>query len=207
MQIQTQPQLFITLHLQDSRLRRRSLFHVVISNSLPHQRLQCFTVICCPLAVYTNPWGNLWNSTLYESPVVFLIFSFGCRYVCENIKAESAKPPFCVPYHEKIFDSIDVSNDWCMRFHLKTTGHWFVINIAKRFHKYKVSKNYTINLVLISRGNQLSHVYFALLWSVKFLCRTQSWRLTQKFTTVSLLANHESYIFDVSIYRLYIISA
>ncbi|XP_044272562.1 guanylate cyclase 32E [Tribolium madens] len=30
------------------------------------------------------------------------------KYVCEKIKASSAKPPFCVPYHHKIFDSISV---------------------------------------------------------------------------------------------------
>ncbi|KAF2903722.1 hypothetical protein ILUMI_02452, partial [Ignelater luminosus] len=28
------------------------------------------------------------------------------RTVCEQIKASSTKPPFCVPYHHKIFDSI-----------------------------------------------------------------------------------------------------
>ncbi|XP_023312344.1 guanylate cyclase 32E [Anoplophora glabripennis] len=30
------------------------------------------------------------------------------KYICEKIKASSAKPPFCVPYHHKIFDSISV---------------------------------------------------------------------------------------------------
>ncbi|XP_074039726.1 guanylyl cyclase at 32E [Leptinotarsa decemlineata] len=30
------------------------------------------------------------------------------RFICEQIKAISAKPPFCVPYHHKIFDSISV---------------------------------------------------------------------------------------------------
>ncbi|KAK9883749.1 hypothetical protein WA026_001938 [Henosepilachna vigintioctopunctata] len=30
------------------------------------------------------------------------------RYLCEQIKAISTKPPFCVPYHHKIFDSISV---------------------------------------------------------------------------------------------------
>ncbi|XP_050503369.1 guanylate cyclase 32E [Diabrotica virgifera virgifera] len=30
------------------------------------------------------------------------------KYICEKIKSSSAKPPFCVPYHHKIFDSISV---------------------------------------------------------------------------------------------------
>ncbi|CAG9824690.1 unnamed protein product, partial [Phaedon cochleariae] len=30
------------------------------------------------------------------------------KYICEKIKTTSAKPPFCVPYHHKIFDSISV---------------------------------------------------------------------------------------------------
>ncbi|KAL3273771.1 hypothetical protein HHI36_015198 [Cryptolaemus montrouzieri] len=30
------------------------------------------------------------------------------RYLCEKIKATSIKPPFCVPYHHKIFNSISV---------------------------------------------------------------------------------------------------
>ncbi|KAB0794058.1 hypothetical protein PPYR_13678 [Photinus pyralis] len=30
------------------------------------------------------------------------------KHICEQIKAMSAKPPFCVPYHHKIFDSISV---------------------------------------------------------------------------------------------------
>ncbi|KAF5270552.1 hypothetical protein FQR65_LT05450 [Abscondita terminalis] len=30
------------------------------------------------------------------------------KVICESIKAMSAKPPFCVPYHHKIFDSISV---------------------------------------------------------------------------------------------------
>ncbi|XP_044758334.1 guanylate cyclase 32E-like isoform X2 [Coccinella septempunctata] len=30
------------------------------------------------------------------------------RYLCERIKDTSIKPPFCVPYHPKIFDSISV---------------------------------------------------------------------------------------------------
>ncbi|KAJ8974726.1 hypothetical protein NQ317_000392 [Molorchus minor] len=30
------------------------------------------------------------------------------KYICEKIKASAAKPPFCVPYHHKIFDSISV---------------------------------------------------------------------------------------------------
>ena len=31
-----------------------------------------------------------------------------CRQVCEEIKKYSTVPPFCVPYHPRIFDSISV---------------------------------------------------------------------------------------------------
>lgn len=39
----------------------------------------------------------------------FLWMDFFRRNLCEKIKASSAQPPFCVPYHHKIFDSISVS--------------------------------------------------------------------------------------------------
>lgn len=32
----------------------------------------------------------------------------GCRKLCHDIKLSSAQPPFCVPYHKKIFESISV---------------------------------------------------------------------------------------------------
>nr|CAH7759578.1 unnamed protein product [Callosobruchus chinensis] len=56
-------------------------------------------------------WGNITDLMGFRS-VLKLTPSHprdpGYRLVCDKIKATSAKPPFCVPYHHKIFDSISV---------------------------------------------------------------------------------------------------
>nr|CAI5866283.1 unnamed protein product [Callosobruchus analis] len=56
-------------------------------------------------------WGNITDLMGFRS-VLKLTPSHprdpDYRLVCDHIKAASAKPPFCVPYHHKIFDSISV---------------------------------------------------------------------------------------------------
>ncbi|XP_057666697.1 guanylate cyclase 32E [Diorhabda carinulata] len=56
-------------------------------------------------------WGNISDVMGFRS-VLKLTPSHprnpNYKYICEQIKSTSAKPPFCVPYHHKIFDSISV---------------------------------------------------------------------------------------------------
>ncbi|KAJ8923190.1 hypothetical protein NQ315_001744 [Exocentrus adspersus] len=56
-------------------------------------------------------WGNMSDVMGFRS-VLKLTPSHprnpNYKYICEKIKASAAKPPFCVPYHHKIFDSISV---------------------------------------------------------------------------------------------------
>ncbi|KAK9736393.1 Protein tyrosine and serine/threonine kinase [Popillia japonica] len=59
----------------------------------------------------SESWGNISDYIGFRS-VLKLTPSHprnpNYRDICEQIKASSAEPPFCVPYHRKIFDSISV---------------------------------------------------------------------------------------------------
>lgn len=69
-------------------------------NSLKRRDCACVTMYSC---------GGVSDCLCWSLRRLVMPCISCCRELCEQIKNFSLKPPFCVPYHEKIYDSISVS--------------------------------------------------------------------------------------------------
>jgi len=88
-------------------VRRIKPFFIIVTSYQERSTCLCGYV---RLLMFGCGWSSLYHCFWSLTWLYHIMYISCCRELCEQIKNFSLKPPFCVPYHEKIYDSISVSH-------------------------------------------------------------------------------------------------